>query len=138
MGTSCLTYVYNSNIEVDWRTDAFKKLCIGSCEEDEDNQGIKNNDHYEDTFGKIDWNLWEIENDTFGKVNWDNIESLSKWTRPEDGYCKEFKFDNVIYLRDYNDIIWSIKEGSPFDIVGRFDTKKEMIVDLDYEIEIED
>ena len=50
----------------------------------------------------------------------------------------DFKFNNIVYLRDYEDFIWSIEDGSPRDIVGRFDNEKEMIVEVDYKIEIED
>lgn len=69
-------------------------------------------------------------------VNVAEIES--KWIRPKKGEARLFIIKGVTYMRDHDDVIWTInKNQEAEEILGVWDEEKQ-IIDDSVEIEIED
>lgn len=106
-------------------------------------------------FAKVNWEdlsneTYAEEDEDFAKVNWDDLskedyaeddnkvkEEPESWIRPEEGFCKEFSFNGVLYLRDSHDCIWSMKSGNPDNAIGLFDEEKQLI-DYSFDIVVEE
>jgi hypothetical protein len=97
------------------------------------------NEEYNEDFGKVDWEEYEnYENYNFGKVDWEEIELKVNWIRPDEGCCSKFILDEISYLRDSEDFLWTIKEGYADKIAGLYCGINDSIKELDEEYEIID